>query len=92
MTDVPDGIAYTWEEQPVVITPEAVWICGDCGAPSVGLPWECQACGAGAGGASEGDVIEVPRGCISPVEEEACKSERVKSAEKSGAFAASISR
>ena len=41
-----------------------VWVCGYCGGPSVGLRWSCCHCGHGAGGASEGDIIEVPEGVL----------------------------
>jgi len=49
---------------------EIVWVCGKCGAPTVGEKWTCQACGAGAGGATEGAAFRSPRGIVVVTEEE----------------------
>jgi len=43
---------------------ELVWVCGKCKSPTVGGRWNCQACGAEAGGISEGGAFTSPRGIV----------------------------
>lgn len=45
-------------------TEELVWICGKCKSPTVGAKWNCQACGAEAGGISEGGAFRSPKGVV----------------------------